>query len=290
MPQEVMSEYRAKKMEEEYFSRSTFPQACELVLKHGKSRDIYWGKPEVLAESRHDIDGMRMSMSTVMWKTKRDKPATITLLLPDRMSFKNLMVPCKYMETDRGYKNVNAIIIGGLALMNVVSFWMLFTMAEIGAEAFSSPIFLMAVSGLISAMLVAWRFNQTHFTHRLSVECFEPEKELGMTHLCYGVDCDVPVHRQLAWANVHPDLLREAIEGHQKVLNEHLLDMRGAIGEKNMQLDDMLRDRRNEAILQMNRTTVVNARPDIWSNPVVLGVVVVCVVLAGALVWLVSGG
>ena len=82
MQQEVMSEYRAKKLEEEFFERSTFPRACELVLKHGKSRSTYWGKPEVVAESSKEVDGQRMNMLSVLWKTKRDMPAMFTLLLP----------------------------------------------------------------------------------------------------------------------------------------------------------------------------------------------------------------
>lgn len=289
MTQDIMSEYRAKKLEEEFFARGTFPRPCELVLKHGKSRDVYWGKPEVIAESSKEVDGERMNLVSVLWKTKRDKPVAISLVMPMGMKLESLMVPCKYMETDRGYKNVNAIVIGSLAMMNIVSFWMLFTMAEFGAEAFTSPIFLMALSAIFTAIVVSWRFNQTHFTHRLSVECYEPDKELGMSHFCIAVDCDVPPHKQLAWLNM-PEVFGAAVAAHQEVLNEHLLDLRSTVGMKNAQIDRILQDRQHEVVLEANRAPVMNGKTDIWGSPVVVALGAGCILLAAALIWFMMGG
>ena len=289
MSDDLLQEYRAKKLEEEHFERSTFPRPCELTLKHGKARTTYWGKPEVVAESSKEIDGQRLTMLTVLWKTKKDMPAMFTLLLPAGKGLESVMTPCQYMETDKGYKSVMSIVISGLVLLNIVNFWMAMTMTEIGTDAFASPFFLVPLSVVIGAVVASIRFNQTHFTHRLAVECYEADKELGMAHLVYAVDCDMPVHRQLSFVNF-PDLLKSSLARHQEVLNEHLLDMRGIIGQKNAEIDSIIRDRDHEFVLQANRAPVGNQKVDIWGNPVVVVLGVVTIICIAALVWVLSGG
>lgn len=288
MTQDVLTEYRAKKLEEEFFEKATFPRPCELGLKHGKSRATYWGKFEEVAASSTVIEDRRMNLRSILCKTKRDMPVMVTLILPEGMGLESVMTPCQYMETDRGY-NVISIVISGLIMMNIVNFWMAITMTSVGTEAFTSPFFLLPLGAVMGSLIVAWRFNQTHFTHRLSVECYEPDKELGIAHLVYAVDCDIPVHKQLWFVNF-PDLLRSAIAEHQEVLNEHMLDMRMGVGEKNAQIDSIIRDRNHEVTLQANRAPLMNAKTDIWSNPVVVMLAVGMMVAVAAVIVLLTGG
>lgn len=289
MPQPVMNEYRARKMEDEFFERSSFKRPCELILKHGRARMSYWGIPEVIGSSEEEVNGHRMSLTSVIWKTKRDQPAMFSILLPAGMKLENVMSPCKYMETDRGYQNVISLVIGGLIALNLLNFYMFVTMADVGTEAFQSPVFIGPFCGILGSILAAMRFNQTHFTHRLNLECYEADMELGKCHLCYAVDCDVPVHRQLLFENV-PEIAKAAIKSQDEVLNETYWDLRTTIGKKDSYVSRILEDRKHQEVLAEDRATMMRVKPSIWESPLTIGFVVVIVTLVAALLFVLAGG
>lgn len=289
MAQSAMNDYRARKLENEYFEKSSFKRPCELLLKHGRSRSSYWGVPEIIKTSDKEIEGHKMSMVSVIWKTRRDQPVMFSLLLPLGMKFENVLTPRKYMETDRGYSNVISLVIGGLIAMNMLNFYLFATMADVGVEAFASPIFIGPVCAIMGTIIAAMRFNQTHFTYGLSLECFEPDMEPGKFHFCYAVDCDVQVHRQL-WFETIPKLAKIVCVEHSKVLNEVYVDTRSQVGVTNRKIDDVLKDRKNESILSEDRATMMRAKQSIWDSPMTIFLIVGCITLLGALAFLLFGG
>lgn len=289
MAQQVMSEYRERQLEKEFFARSSFKRPCELIIKHGRDRMSYWGVPDIVASSEKDIAGQKMSAQSVFWSTKRDMPIMLTFFVPQGMKLENLMNPCKYTETDRGYQNVISLVIACLVMLNLVDFYMMLTMAELGTEAFVSPFFIGPFCGILGIIITAIRFNQTHFTYRFSAECYEPEAEGARCHLVYAVDCDIPVHKQLWYENI-PDLAREAIGHHQEVLNEIYIDLRGQVGDRDRKIGELLRDRKHERVLTEERAQMMRVQPSIFDQPILLLFIFATVVLVGLAIWLVAGG
>lgn len=289
MAQPMMDDYRARKLEDEFFEKASFKRPCELILKHGRSRMSYWGIPEIVHETVTEADGHKITTTSVIWRTKKDQPAMVQFSLPGGMKLENVMSPCKYMETDRGYQNVISLVIGGLIAMNLLNFYLFVTMADVGTDAFQSPIFIGPFCLIMGSIIAAMRFNQTHFTHRLSLECFEAELEQGKYHYCYAVDCDIPVHKQLMFENT-PALLREALKNHQVGLNETYWDLRTQIGEKDGYVRRILQDRKHEQVLAADRASMMRAKPSIWDSPLTIGLVIGCVALIGLLIFVLSGG
>lgn len=287
MSQPVMKEYRIRKLEEEYFAKSTFKKRCELILKHGEKRSSYWATPEVVKQTRVERDGHSLTATTIWWRTKRDREVSTTILLPDNMTLQTIANPCKYMETDHGYQNVISLVIGGLIAMNMLNFWLTITMADLGVEAFSSPFFIGPFCAIIGMIIAAMRFNQTFFTFRFILECYEPDKEKE-THLCYAVDT-IPVHMQLMLENI-PEIVREALVEHPANLDETYADLRITVAEKDDNVDRILRDRRHHEILNTERSLMMDVSPSMWSNPMVIGLVLICITLVGLLLFVVAGG
>jgi len=289
MAQAIMNEYRARKVEEELFEKSSHSKPCELVLKHGNANYSYWGTPEIIATSKKTINDKSMSMISVIWKTKKDLPVMFTIPLREGKTLENVMVPCSFMETDRGYRNVIMTVIAGLVMLNAVDFYVAMSMATVGTEAFMSPFFMLPMGFVMSLIVLNFIWNKTHFSHRLSLECMKPENESGLCHFCYAVGCSVSVPEQLWFENV-PELAEAAIAGHERILNRHLLDLRTQCGDRTEEANTILLDRAHEDVLRRNRASLMKEKSSIWDSPLAFVMIATAAVAVGAVIWLLAQG
>lgn len=289
MVEPIMKDYRIRKLEEEVFAGKSFKKPVELVIKHGKEHYSYWGVPEVLAVRENDVQGHKMSLVTMIQKTKRDIPALYSLLVPFGMSIESFMTPCKYMDTDRGYRNVIGLVIGALMMLNLADFYMMATMTELGMAAFTSTPFLVALTAVFTLIIPTIIFNQTHFTYRLSLECHDVEKEHGLYHFCYAVDCDVPVAKQLAWLTNAPDQAMELYHAQGEALRTNMIDLRTQVLRSEEEKQEMLQDRKWEQTVRQDSAVMMNSKASAWDNPAIWVLIVISVVLAAAVVYLLSG-
>jgi hypothetical protein len=284
-----MKNYRIRKLEEEVFAGKSFKKPVELVIKHGKEHYSYWGVPEVLAVQEKEVQGHKMSLVAMIQKTKRDIPGMYTLGIPDGKSIESFMTPCKYMDTDRGYRNVIGVVIGALMMLNLADFYMMATMTELGVAAFTSTPFLVAVTAVFTLIIPTIIFNQTHFTYRLSLECYDVEKEHGLCHFCYAVDCDVPVPNQLAWFTNYPEQAKELYAAMAEALRTNMIDLRTQVLRSEEEKQEMLQDRKWEQTVRQDSAVMMNSKASAWDNPVIWILIMISGVLAAALVYLLSG-
>lgn len=263
MVEPVMNKYRATKFEKEYCAKTMTNYPVELSLRHGKEPITYLGQVHVLKETTEEIRGHKFSWVAIMMRTMKDLPEFFVIPLPSGMKLENVMTNKKFRETDHGYRVMNFLLIGLLILFDVVWMFTARSMVEIGPEAFLSAPFMFICGLIVSTGILAWIYNKTHYAHCLSLECFEPENENDKCHLCYPVDCDVPVHRTLWFAAV-PELMKEAINRFSQDLDEVVVDAFGVIGNQNRKMNDIMSRRRDEQILNEDRATMMSVQRPAW--------------------------
>lgn len=289
MVEPIMKDYRIRKLEDEVFAGQSFKKPVEIVDKHGKEHYSYWGILEVQAAVEKDVEGHKMSLVSFIVKTKRAIPGMFTIGIPDGKSIETLMVPCTYMDTDRGYRNVIGIVVGALMMLNVADFYMMATMSQLGSAVFTSTPFLVALTAVFTLIIPIMVFNKTHFTYRLSLECHNVEMEHGLCHFVYAVDCDIPVPEQLAWFTDYPEQAKELYAAMAQELRINVIDLRTQVLRSEEEKNEMLEDRKYEHTIQQDHAVMMNAKPSPWDNPAVWAMVVVSAILAAAVIYLLSG-
>jgi len=271
MPRSVLSEYRARKLEDEFFEKNTFKKPIEINNKHGKDYTSYWAKPELIAEYEKEIQGEKLTLNLYMTRLSRDKPRFFSMMFPKGMRLENFLNPCKYSETDHGYRNIRSLMIGGLLLLELIEVYLIVSAADLGAAAFGTPLFIGPFCLFLGALLVAAWINQTNFTFRLNTECLEPELEKGLAHFVIAVDCAVPPHKQLSWLGKNAaELVEKIITPATKVFNNAYLAARRQVGDAHEELDRIYAEGVKHSLLEANRVPRNQQAPSIWESKIVM--------------------
>lgn len=289
MTRTILSDYRAGKLQDEFFEKNTFKKPIEINNKHGKEYSSYWAKPELIAEYEEEIQGEKLTIAEYMTRLRRDKPRFFMMMFAKGMKLENLLVPCKYNDTDHGYRNIRSLMIGGLLFLELIEVYLIATSADLGAASFGTPVFIGPFCGILGAILVAMWINHTNFTFKLNTECLEPELEKGLVHFVIAVDCDVPPHKQLSWLGKNANtLIKEMIEPATKVFNNAYLEVRRQVGIAHEELDRIYADGTKQSLVEANRIPKNQQASSIWESKIVMLLLMGFIGALGAVMFLMT--
>jgi len=289
MQKSILSEYRARKLADEFFEKNTFKKPIEINNKHGKDYASYWAKPELIAEFDREVQDEKLTLSLYMTRLSRDKPQFFSMMFPKGMKLENFLTPCKYGETDHGFRNIRSLLIGGLMFLNLLEMYLITTGPELGAAVLGTPFFVGPFCLILGAFLVMAWINHTNFTFKLNTECLEPELEKGLTHFVIAVDCDVPPHKQLSWLGKNAaELMEKIITPATKVFNNAYLEARRQVNVAHEELDRIYADGVKLSLIEANRVPRNQQGSSIWESKVVM--ILLCGLLGAvaAVIYLVS--
>jgi hypothetical protein len=291
MTEMVLDEFRAKQLEKEALGHSMQKRPTEVSLQHGEHDQLLWGRIRILRKDRICWKGVNITRLAYYVNTRKFTNTIFLNLLPEGKGIESIQRPTKYLHTVRGSNLLSGLVLGGgifFDILWVAAFSFLSTLDPIAV--ILHPVVLAPLCVLAATGLILYLFRDTFTCYRLSLECILPNKEPRLLHFCYATHCGMSAFEQAAWLKIPLEDIAPVFENFAESLNEELWHLEGMVGKAQMRVDNLLREKEHNQILEEDRAGVKRAQKSLISTDKLLLILGVALMVAIGIAAVIFGG